>query len=140
MTLLRCRFEGTQAEDGLNVFGADILLDRVVFTGCRSDSFDGDFGTGQGVNCVFRDGKADGVDVSGSDIVARDNTFEHMGDKAYSIGERSKARIQGGCRLSRGPLLIAGSASTISQSQVFASPSVGVNDMPAAPTLCETSE
>jgi len=99
VTLVGCRFDGTLAEDGLNVFGADILLDRVVFVGCHSDSFDGDFVTGQVVNCVFRDGKADGVDVSGSDIVARDNTFEHMGDKAYSIGERSKARIQGGAAI-----------------------------------------
>ena len=96
VTLVRCHFDGTQAEDGLNVFGADILLDRVTFTGCRSDCFDGDFVTGEVVNCVFRDGKADGIDVSGSDIVARDNTFERLGDKAYSIGERSKARIEGG--------------------------------------------
>jgi hypothetical protein len=96
VTLVRCRFEGTEAEDGLNVFGADILFDKVVFTGCRSDSFDGDFVTGTITGCVFRDGKADGIDVSGADIVARDNTFERLGDKAYSIGERSKARIEGG--------------------------------------------
>jgi hypothetical protein len=96
VTLVRCHFDGTQAEDGLNVFGADILLDTVTFTGCGSDSFDGDFVTGELRNCVFRDGKADGIDVSGSDIVARDNDFERMGDKAYSIGERSKARIEGG--------------------------------------------
>lgn len=96
VTLLRCHFDGTEAEDGLNIFGADIRLEAVTFSGCRSDSFDGDFVTGELRECVFRDGLADGIDVSGSDVVLRSCRFEHLGDKAFSIGERSKARIEGG--------------------------------------------
>ncbi len=96
VTLVRCHFDGTEAEDGLNVFGADILLDTVTFSGCHSDSFDGDFVTGELRDCTFRDGLADGIDVSGSDVLARNCRFERLGDKAFSIGERSKARIEGG--------------------------------------------
>ncbi|MSR61822.1 MAG: hypothetical protein EXS08_05190 [Planctomycetes bacterium] len=99
VTLLRCHFDGTKAEDGLNVFGADILLDTVTFSACQSDSFDGDFVTGEVRNCLFQDGLADGIDVSGSHLLARNNRFQHMGDKAYSIGERSQARIEGGSAL-----------------------------------------
>jgi len=96
LTLLRCTFDGTRAEDGLNVFGADVLFEQVTFRGCHSDSFDGDFITGELRECVFEDGLADGIDVSGSDIVARDCRFVRMADKAFSIGERSRARIEGG--------------------------------------------
>jgi hypothetical protein len=96
LTLLRCHFDGTMAEDSINVFGADVLLDTVTFSDSHSDSFDGDFVTGELKNCTFQNGLADGIDVSGSNIVAENNRFEHMGDKAYSIGERSKARIEGG--------------------------------------------
>jgi CotH protein len=102
VTMLRCRFEGTEAEDGLNIFGADILLDGVELSGCRSDSFDGDFVTGEIRNCVFRDGQADGLDVSGADVLVVDCRFERLGDKGLSIGERSKARIQGGHALDVG--------------------------------------
>jgi hypothetical protein len=96
VTLERVRFEGTQAEDALNVFGADLLLREVTFTGARSDCFDGDFVTGTLERCTFQDGAADGLDVSGADVVVRDCRFERLGDKALSIGERSRARIEGG--------------------------------------------
>jgi hypothetical protein len=96
VTLVRCHFEGTEAEDALNVFGADLLFERVTFSGCRSDSFDGDFVTGEIRECVFRDGQADGLDVSGADVLVRNCRFERLGDKACSVGERSQARIEGG--------------------------------------------
>ncbi len=96
LTLLTCHFEGTRAEDGLNVFGADLLFDGVTFSSCDSDSFDGDFVTGELKNCTFRDGAADGIDVSGSDVRVLDCQFLRLGDKALSIGEGSRARIEGG--------------------------------------------
>lgn len=96
VTMERVHFDGTQAEDALNVFGTDLVLTEVVFNGARSDSFDGDFVTGTFERCEFRDGQADGIDVSGADVVARACRFERMGDKAFSIGERSRARIEGG--------------------------------------------
>jgi hypothetical protein len=96
VTLTDCRLEDTRAEDALNVFGADVMLDGVTFTGSASDSFDGDFVTGTVQDCTFQDGAADGVDVSGSDVTVRASRFLRLGDKGCSIGERSRARIEGG--------------------------------------------
>lgn len=96
LALLRCRIEGTWAEDGLNVFGADVRFTSTLFEGCVSDSFDGDFVTGEIVGCTFQDGQADGIDVSGSDVEIRDCRFLRLLDKGCSIGEDSRARIVGG--------------------------------------------
>jgi hypothetical protein len=96
LTMQRCHIEGTLAEDGLNVFGADVLFENVLFEGCVSDSFDGDFITGSIVGCTFQDGQADGIDVSGSDVEIRDCRFLRLLDKGCSIGEDSRARIIGG--------------------------------------------
>ncbi|QDU65347.1 hypothetical protein [Engelhardtia mirabilis] len=96
VTMQDCLIEGTLAEDGTNIFGADFLMERVTFAGCVSDSFDGDFVSGTVRECTFRDGLADGVDVSGSDIDILDCRFLNMGDKAVSAGERSIVRVRGG--------------------------------------------
>jgi hypothetical protein len=96
VTLMGCRFEGTEAEDALNVLDTDVLLDSVSFTGCRSDAFDGDHVTGEVKSCAFLDGGADGIDVSGATLSIQDCRFERLGDKAFSIGQRSRVRIAGG--------------------------------------------
>lgn len=94
--MVDCRIESTVAEDGLNIFGCETLLDGVVLTGCISDSFDGDFITGTIRNCRFEDGQADGLDVSGSDILVENCTFVNLQDKGISVGENSKVRVRGG--------------------------------------------
>jgi hypothetical protein len=40
-------------------------------------------------------GATDGLDTSGSDVVARNVTFSHIGDKAISAGEKSRVSIDG---------------------------------------------
>ncbi len=96
VTLSDCRFEGTLAEDALNVFGADLLFQGLTFEGSASDSFDGDFVTGEIRNSTFQDGAADGLDVSGSDVHIVGCRFLRLGDKGISVGEQSRARIEGG--------------------------------------------
>ena len=96
VTMTDCHIEGTWAEDGTNVFGADCVLERTRFTACVSDSFDGDFVTGRFIDCVFQDGLADGVDVSGSDVSVENCQFLNMGDKGISAGENSIVRVSGG--------------------------------------------
>jgi hypothetical protein len=96
VTMLDCRIEGTLAEDGLNVFGCDFRMERVTFSGCASDSLDGDFVTGSVRACEFLDGAADGVDFSGSDVHVVECLFRDLGDKAISLGEDTTARIVGG--------------------------------------------
>jgi len=96
ITMRGVRIEGTIAEDGTNFFGTNFLLDGVTFDGCISDSFDGDFVTGEVRNCTFQNGLADGVDFSGSDVDVVDCRFIGMGDKAISAGEDSVVRVRGG--------------------------------------------
>jgi len=96
VTMASCLVEGALAEDGCNVFGADLELLDVTFDGCASDSFDGDFVTGRIVGCVFRNGLADGVDLSGSEVDILECRFVDLGDKAISVGEDSRARVRGG--------------------------------------------
>lgn len=96
LTMTGGGIEASAAEDGLNVFSADLFLDGVRFTGCASDSFDGDFVTGTIRACTFEDGAADGIDLSGSRVTITGCRFEDLGDKALSIGERSLATIDGG--------------------------------------------
>jgi len=91
-----CAFEGTFAEDGLNLFGLDFTMERTVFRGCASDSFDGDFVRGRVGDCRFEDGLADGIDLSGSDVEVEGCAFANLGDKALSIGEHTDARVRGG--------------------------------------------
>ncbi|MCP4290392.1 MAG: hypothetical protein GY780_00985 [bacterium] len=94
--MVQCRIEKTVAEDGLNIFGCETTLDGVVLTGCISDSFDGDFITGTIRNCKFEDGQADGLDVSGSNILVENCRFVNLLDKGISVGENSKVRVVGG--------------------------------------------
>ena len=96
VSMADCSFEGTRAEDALNVFGTDLSLERVTFSGCASDAFDGDFVTGTLTACTFTDGRADGVDVSGSDVEIVDCRFLDLDDKAISVGEQSRVRVRGG--------------------------------------------
>jgi hypothetical protein len=91
--LTDCRVEDSPAEDGLNIFGSKLRMLRVLFSGCASDSFDGDFVTGTIKDCDFRDGGADGLDVSGSYITVGGCRFTNLADKALSVGEASTANL-----------------------------------------------
>ncbi|HEX6884348.1 MAG TPA: right-handed parallel beta-helix repeat-containing protein [Planctomycetota bacterium] len=96
VTLARCSFDGTSAEDALNVVGTELLLEETSFRACLSDAFDGDFVRGELRACSFRGAGGDGLDVSGSELVVRGCDFEELGDKACSAGERSRVRLEGG--------------------------------------------
>lgn len=96
VTMRDSRIEGTVAEDGTNIFGTHFLLERVTFSECISDSFDGDFVTGTISGCTFVDGEADGVDFSGSDVTVKDCRFIDLGDKGISVGENTRCTVVGG--------------------------------------------
>ena len=96
VTMQNCFIDGTLAEDGASLIGTDFLLNQVTFAECASDSLDGDFVTGKLIDCIFRDGLADGVDFSTSDVDVIGCTFRSLGDKAISAGERSVIRVERG--------------------------------------------
>jgi len=86
-------FEGSTAEDALNVILASIDFDDVRFSGTASDAFDGDAVTGRISDTGFIGIAGDGVDFSASDVVGSNLTFFDIGDKAVSAGEGSSVQI-----------------------------------------------
>jgi hypothetical protein len=79
--------EEVRGEDGLNVkFGFVELRDN-VFAKTDSDAVDLDFCTGTLTHNVVEVTAGDGLDFSGSLILARDNRLVRDADKGLSIGE-----------------------------------------------------
>lgn len=90
-----CTFRGATCEDAFNLFAARCHFERCVFDGGPHDLFDGDFVDGDVVSCQFLNSGEDAIDVSGSKITVTGCTFDNIGDKALSIGEKSTVTAQG---------------------------------------------
>jgi hypothetical protein len=83
------------ADDGLNIKLCDHLQIRdSKFLNNFADQVDIDYCNGVVENSVFSDSggddNGDGIDVSGSEIILRNNHFSTFRDKAVSLGEKSK--------------------------------------------------
>ncbi len=94
VSIARCSFEDNQAEDSLNIIRTEFELRETRFVSCGSDAFDGDFVRGRVRGCEFKNVRADGVDVSGSEITIDQTMFDQIGDKAISVGERSTVQVR----------------------------------------------
>lgn len=88
-----CRFDGSTAEDALNIVNSKFTLTDVVIENTLSDGLDADFATGEVNNGLFRNiggaGGGDALDVSGSRVAVNGTEFRNISDKALSVGERS---------------------------------------------------
>lgn len=83
-----------RGEDGLNVkFGMVDIRDSLI-DGTFSDSIDLDFCTGVVENVLISNSNADGLDISGSLVLSRNNTMDTLADKGHSIGENSAILIE----------------------------------------------
>ena len=91
--LVNCRFEESLGEDALNIFGCEFTMVGVAMSGAQSDLFDGDFVQGTIDNCSFASSVGDAVDFSGSTVAVSNCTFDSIGDKCVSAGERSDVRV-----------------------------------------------
>jgi hypothetical protein len=80
-------FDGSQAEDTLNIVRSKFTLSRSHFNDTRSDAFDTDFVEGIISHSHFERVGGDAIDFSGSKIVADNTVFSHVNDKAISVGE-----------------------------------------------------
>ena len=87
------------ADDGLNIKYANILIENTKFLNNAADQFDCDFCTGIVKNNLFTyeqskspnlDG-GDGLDFSGSKVLIINNQFQGLKDKGISIGEQTDA-------------------------------------------------
>lgn len=77
-------------DDFLNIVRSDFRLQESHFEEVNSDAFDGDFVSGLISDVTFNDVGNDGIDFSGSNIRVLNCTFDGIGDKAISGGERSQ--------------------------------------------------
>ena len=83
------------ADDGLNIKYGKVLIDNCLFLNNFADQVDLDFTQGVVKNSQFKennpdaDSNGDGLDFSGSKIIAKNNLFSGFSDKGVSIGEET---------------------------------------------------
>ena len=87
--LLECRLQNSFAEDALNIMRSEFEIRDTEFADSASDAFDGDFVHGTIENCVFRDIRGDGIDISGSTVHVAGVHLLRIHDKGISAGEAS---------------------------------------------------
>jgi hypothetical protein len=87
-------FESSAAEDSLNIIRSEFLLRNVVIQHAASDALDADFCQGRIEGGAIVDAMGDGIDVSGSELVVEGTRLADIRDKAFSIGEASRAEIR----------------------------------------------
>ena len=88
------RFEGSRAEDALNLVHASFILRDVAIHGARSDAIDADFSKGEIEGGEIRAAGGDGIDVSGSQVRVTGTKLSQIADKAFSIGEASDVVVR----------------------------------------------
>lgn len=96
VTLKRVIFDGTEAEDALNIVHSKFELYRVGINSTVSDGFDGDFSVGAVRRSAFDDIGGDALDFSGSEVLIKHTDITNVHDKAISVGEASTVNVDGG--------------------------------------------
>lgn len=82
-----------RCEDALNIVRTSFSMTRSSISNTQSDAFDGDFVTGDIIDCYFENLGNDAIDVSGSDITIKNTVVSYAGDKGLSAGEDSKMTV-----------------------------------------------
>jgi parallel beta-helix repeat protein len=85
-------------EDGLNIKDSKIHLSNNIFSSNYSDQVDLDSSIGYvGNNKFFVNNKnnsnGDGLDLSGANILVRNNSFKNFKDKGVSVGEKTNVAL-----------------------------------------------
>ena len=91
------KFYGSSSDDGLNIKNSDVTITNNAFFDNYGDQVDLDFCKGVVENNQFymrskissQISETDGLDVSGSTLIVKNNSFKNLSDKAVSIGEQS---------------------------------------------------
>ncbi|MCB9989374.1 MAG: CotH kinase family protein [Rhodospirillales bacterium] len=87
-------FDGTQAEDALNVVKSEFTIQNALFSSSRSDAFDSDFSKGKIMSTRYENIGGDAVDFSGSLVYIKGLETENVHDKAVSAGEESQLTVE----------------------------------------------
>jgi hypothetical protein len=94
VTLRHVRIVDTPAEDGLGLYRSWFEISDSEFSGTRVDAVDADWSNGRISRSRFSRCGGDCMDFSGSSVELRDIVVEGAGDKCFSIGEGSVARLE----------------------------------------------
>jgi hypothetical protein len=95
LDIINSKFNGTIAEDALNIVHSKFDMINTSIENARSDGFDGDFISGTINASTFSNIGGDGIDFSGSNIKVNKSIFNNIHDKAVSVGEASKLIARG---------------------------------------------
>lgn len=90
VSIADARFVGCRAEDCLNIVRSSYSVRETTFESSSFDAFDSDFSDGIIDSSRFMECGNDCLDFSGSEVAIRNVTFYGAGDKAISVGERSR--------------------------------------------------
>ncbi len=84
-----------KAEDQLNIVNAKVNISGLKISNAVSDAFDCDFCDGIIKDINLSNVGGDGLDISGSNLKILDMKAKNIVDKAFSVGEKSFAVIDG---------------------------------------------
>ncbi len=87
--ILNTSFNSMQCEDAINIIRSNFTLSNLTITNAQADAFDSDFSKGSITDSIFTHVTNDAIDVSGTDIYVNNVSFDYIGDKAISVGEKS---------------------------------------------------
>ena len=82
-------FRASPSEDALNLVRSPFLITNSYFLDIFSDAIDVDFSNGKIQNSTFKNIGNDAIDISGAASI-KDININSSGDKAISVGEKSK--------------------------------------------------
>lgn len=83
-------------EDALNIIRSDFSFNSSRIANTQMDGLDSDFSRGYLSNATFFQVGNDGLDVSGSNILAENIYIDQAGDKGISVGEESDLTLTKG--------------------------------------------
>jgi hypothetical protein len=89
----RSRFEGSRAEDALNIVRSKFAIDETFFNETSSDALDVDFAEGSISDSSFAMLGGDAIDLSGTVVDIRNVRISDAGDKGLSVGENRQATV-----------------------------------------------
>lgn len=81
------------SEDAVNIVRSKFKIINTIFTDCMFDALDSDFSIGTIDNSIFKNIKGDAIDVSSTKLDIKNVNITLVGDKAISVGEKSKVSI-----------------------------------------------
>ena len=83
-----------KGDDYINFYNSSFSVESLLMEDVYADAIDSDFSVGTIDNLIIKKAGNDGLDFSGSEVLINNSFFYKIGDKALSVGESSKVRLE----------------------------------------------